>query len=141
MLIDSLPLTSNGKIDQQALLALGELEAQSEKAFVPPQTPIEQVLAGIWADVLGIKQVSTADSFFDLGGHSLLATRVVTLIREIFPINLPLRNIFEFTTVRELAEHMNRSADAMGVDILTMSRVLIDIAQLTDEEVEARLSE
>src|SRR5205085_7427916 len=141
VLIDSLPLNANGKIDRQALLALGTPLTQREKVFEPPQTPLEQVLAGIWAGVLDVKEVGATDSFFELGGHSLLATRAVTAIREVFPIDLPLRAIFESHTVRALAQYMSKSAANVGLDILTMARVLIDVSQLSDEEVESQLAE
>ncbi|HEX2188234.1 MAG TPA: phosphopantetheine-binding protein, partial [Longimicrobiaceae bacterium] len=101
VVLDRLPLTANGKVDRRALPA-PEL-ASAEERYVAPRTPTEEVLAGIWAEVLGIERVGVEESFFDLGGHSLLATRVVSRVRELFSVELPLRALFEGPTVAEMA--------------------------------------
>ncbi|HEU4452404.1 MAG TPA: condensation domain-containing protein, partial [Longimicrobium sp.] len=108
--MDALPLTPNGKLDRRALPA-PELASAGE-AYVAPRTPVEEVLAGIWAEVLRLERVGVEESFFDLGGHSLLATRVVSRVRELFAVELPLRALFEGPTVAELAvrvEEMRRA--------------------------------
>ncbi|HET7461692.1 MAG TPA: FkbM family methyltransferase, partial [Longimicrobium sp.] len=108
--LEALPLTPNGKVDRKALPA-PEL-ASAEDRSVAPRTPAEEVLAGIWAEVLGREQVGVEESFFALGGHSLLGTRVVSRVRELFGVELPLRALFEGPTVAELAvrvEEMRRA--------------------------------
>ncbi|HEX8321936.1 amino acid adenylation domain-containing protein, partial [Longimicrobium sp.] len=108
--LEALPLTPNGKVDRKALPA-PEL-ASAEDRYVAPRTPAEEVLAGVWAEVLRRERVGVEESFFDLGGHSLLATRVVSRVRELFAIELPLRALFEGPTVAELAgrvEEMRRA--------------------------------
>ncbi|MBA3441822.1 MAG: amino acid adenylation domain-containing protein [Pyrinomonadaceae bacterium] len=100
--LKSLPLTRNGKVDRQALPAPEE-SSELEKAFVAPRTPTEEALAGIWREVLGVKQVGVNDNFFRLGGHSLLLTRVISRVRAAFDVELPLRSLFEEPTIAKLA--------------------------------------
>ncbi len=101
MRLDALPLTGTGKVDRRALPAPEETAGGS--GFVPPSTPLEELLAGLWSDVLGIERIGRHDSFFDLGGHSLLATQVVSRVREACGVDLPLRRLFEAPTLEELA--------------------------------------
>jgi acyl carrier protein len=100
--LDALPLTSNGKVDRAALPAPTlnkDLNDTSDK----PQTTIEEMLAGVWSEVLKIDQVGVNDNFFDLGGHSLLATQVFSRVREVFAVEISLRSLFENPTIAELA--------------------------------------
>ncbi|CUS39185.1 non-ribosomal peptide synthetase [Candidatus Nitrospira nitrificans] len=99
--LDALPLTPNGKIDRKALPAPDDGEPLTQSGT--PRTAVEEILAGIWAEILGVKQVGVHDNFFELGGHSLLATQVVSRIRTSFQIELPLRSLFEAPTVEGLS--------------------------------------
>ena len=105
MMLDALPLTPNGKVDRRAL-PVPELRPELELTFVAPRTPIEEMLASIWAGVLGIEQLGIHNNFFELGGHSLLATQVISKVRDTLAVELPLRSLFEAPTVAELAEHV-----------------------------------
>ncbi|HEY0022710.1 MAG TPA: amino acid adenylation domain-containing protein [Longimicrobium sp.] len=105
VVLDALPLTPNGKLDRKALPAPDLTSA--EETYVAPRTPTEEVLAGIWAEVLRLERVGAEESFFELGGHSLLGTRVVSRVREVFGVELPLRALFERPVLRELAEEVD----------------------------------
>jgi len=104
--LDSLPLTSNGKVDRKALPPPDQSQRQSEVEFVAPANEVEEKLAAIWRETLQIGQdgrVGINDNFFHLGGHSLLATQVMSRVREAFQIDAPLRRVFEKPTIAELA--------------------------------------
>ncbi|BBD60559.1 amino acid adenylation [Nostoc sp. HK-01] len=105
VMLEALPLTPNGKINRQALPTLEQIQLQTN-AQKTPLTPVEEVIAGIWAQILSIGQVNIDENFFELGGHSLLATQVVSQLRTAFQIDLPLRSLFEYPTVTTLAEHI-----------------------------------
>ena len=109
VLLDALPLNANGKVDRRALPA-PEFTADAE--FAQPRTPTEELLAAIFAEVLGAERVGLHDGFFELGGHSLLATRVISRIRQSFQVELPLRALFEHATVGALAEQVEQARQA-----------------------------
>jgi amino acid adenylation domain-containing protein len=108
MLLEALPLTPNGKVDRQALPTFDQLRPQLEGTFVAPRTPVEEALASIWAELLGLERVGSFDNFFELGGHSLLATQVVARIRDTFHIELAVRSLFENPTVAGLASQLEK---------------------------------
>ncbi|HYR08135.1 MAG TPA: amino acid adenylation domain-containing protein, partial [Longimicrobium sp.] len=104
--LDRLPLNANGKVDRKALPA-PEYGGAGE-TYVAPRTPTEEVLAGIWAEVLGLERVGAEEGFFELGGHSLLATRVAARVRQVFGVELPLRAVFEQSVLSGLAAEIDR---------------------------------
>ncbi len=104
VVLEALPLTPNGKVDRRALPAPEGTRSGVESAYQAPQTPTEELVAKIWAEVLKVDKVGTHDDFFELGGHSLLATQAIFRVREAFQIELPLRSIFDMPTVAELAQ-------------------------------------
>ncbi|HEX2091631.1 MAG TPA: amino acid adenylation domain-containing protein, partial [Longimicrobiaceae bacterium] len=117
VVLEALPLTPNGKLDRRALPSPESL-ASDEDSRVALRTPTEEVLAGIWSGVLGVEHVASGDDFFDLGGHSLLATRVVSRIRETFGAEVPVRVLFESSTLGALAEQVDAALrDGRGVAV------------------------
>jgi acyl carrier protein len=99
--LDEFPLTSNGKIDRRTLPT--PEQSWSERKYVGPRTPLEEQLAQIWAEVLGLERAGVLDNFFDLGGHSLKATQIISRTQRALGVVLPLRSLFEHPTVADLA--------------------------------------
>ena len=99
----ALPLLPNGKIDRRALRAPDRSRPDLDEAFTAPRNATEELLVGIWAELLDVKGIGIHDNFFDLGGHSLLATQLVSRVRESFRVEIPLRRLFEAPTVAGLA--------------------------------------
>ena len=104
--LDRLPLNANGKLDRKALPALeiGQLQSQD---YLAPRNELEQTLAGIWAEVLKVERVGVQDNFFELGGHSLLATQIASRVQKTLQRDVPLRAMFECSTVEELAGYID----------------------------------
>ncbi|MFL6262093.1 MAG: amino acid adenylation domain-containing protein, partial [Thermoanaerobaculia bacterium] len=115
--IPAIPLTAHGKVDRKALPDPAEAVVPAEKGFDPPRTPAEELVAGIWSEVLRVERVGREDSFFDLGGHSLLATRVLSRLREVLGADLPLRALFESPTVAELAARIEEARTVGGIEL------------------------
>jgi acyl carrier protein len=118
--LKSLPLTANGKVDRRALSRIVPVSVRETTGFATPQGLIQEVLAGIWAEVLGagrVARVGAHDDFFALGGHSLLATQVMSRLRSAFGVEMPLRALFEAPTLSELAARIGqegRGAQALA---------------------------
>jgi amino acid adenylation domain-containing protein/thioester reductase-like protein len=104
MQLEALPLTPNGKVDRRSLPVPEQTRSELEATYVAPRTPLEQQLAEIWAQVLGLETVGIHDNFFDLGGHSLLITQLFAQVRDTFEVNISLRSLFKEPTVANIAE-------------------------------------
>jgi amino acid adenylation domain-containing protein/FkbM family methyltransferase len=114
-----LPLTSNGKVDRKALPDPGYPQQEQ----TAPCNMEEEILCGIFSEVLKLDQVGTAQNFFDAGGHSLLATQIISRVRNAFGVDLPLRALFEAPTVAGLAERLERARAATSVAVPPLARV------------------
>lgn len=132
VVLDSMPLTTNGKIDRKALPA-PNIAALSD-SYVEPKGESERLLADIWCGILKCEQVSRFDNFFELGGHSLLAIQLVSRIRETFTIELMLNKIFELSTLKELAFFIDKETKINNLDSALIS-------SMSEEEAEKLLSD
>jgi len=121
VVLDKLPLTPNGKVDRQALPAPDQSRPELEEGYVSPRNPIEEVLAGTWAELLKVERVGIHDNFFELGGHSLLATQVISRLRDSLQVELPLRSLFGSPTVAGLA-------------LATEEILMQEVEELTEDE-------
>jgi acyl carrier protein len=126
VMLDAMPLTPNGKLDRRALPAPPQSRPELRQLYVAARTPAEEIIAGVWSEVLGVERVGIHDDFFELGGHSLLATQVISRLREVFPAEVTLRHLFESPTVADLARRVERelttAAGAETPPIKTASR-------------------
>jgi acyl carrier protein len=140
VVLESMPVTPNGKIDRRSLPAPDTQKADLEVLQAAPTNPVEEVIAGIFAEVLGREQVGAGDNFFELGGHSLIASQVVSRLRDNFGIELPLRSLFETPTARGLAAALLQDP-ANRLKVEKTAQLLLILAQLSDREVQTMLEE
>jgi amino acid adenylation domain-containing protein len=137
--LDALPLTPNGKLDRAALPAPEAAAAVRE--YVAPRDEIEETLAAIWVEALGVEQVGVHDDFFELGGHSLLATQVIARIRAAYGIQLPLHSLFTAPRVSDLALAVTAAREpAADEDDGELAALLEELEGLSEEEAERLLS-
>jgi acyl carrier protein len=111
VVLKSLPLTPNGKVDRKALPEPERDRSVLKTPFSAPGTEVERTIAGIWEELLGIKNVGLQDNFFDLGGHSLLAVQAQARIRTALGVDLPVVKVFQYPTVKSLAGYLNREEE------------------------------
>ncbi|MEX6690965.1 non-ribosomal peptide synthase/polyketide synthase, partial [Danxiaibacter flavus] len=115
--LDSLPLTSNGKVDKKALpVADGTLQLSGQ--YVAPRNEAEEQLAAIWQELLGIEKISIHDNFFELGGHSLTATRVVAFVRERMQVEIAIKDLFLHPTIENLAASLYSRKQALLLPVI-----------------------
>jgi len=119
--LDRFPLTPNGKLDRKALPA-PEGEAFLSRGYEAPVGEVEQTLADLWAELLGVPQVGRHDNFFELGGHSLLAVQLISRLRSARGIELPLSELFAATSLAELAQRVAQARDSEQGDIPRVAR-------------------
>jgi amino acid adenylation domain-containing protein len=135
----SLPLTSNGKIDVRALPAPEETQFTGARDFVTPRNPEEEKLVGIWTQVLRLDRIGVNDNFFELGGHSLIATQIISRIRNIFRVQMPLHSFLETPTIAGLAEKISQ-CPVVETEEEEMARLMQELEGVTDEDAERLLA-
>jgi acyl carrier protein len=139
VVLDQFPLLPGGKLDRAALPE--PASARPERmAYVPPADPVQEVLAGVWADVLDLDRVGMTDDFFELGGHSLLITQAIYQIRETLRVEFSIRAFLTATTVAELAAAVRDEAAAAGVDVSRAAQLTLEVNAMDQAEVAERLS-
>lgn len=139
--IESLPVTSNGKIDRQALLSIAEQSTRciSKENYVPADTSIQKVLVSIWEDLLEVKPVGVNASFFAMGGHSLLAMQLLARLRKLFKVDLPVRALFQAETITDLETLLVSSEKSKG-QLNKTAELLLKIEAMPHEKRQALLN-
>jgi len=138
VVLAEMPRTPSGKIDRLALPD-PDLGGAQSTAYVAPRTPVEEAVAAIWEQVLGVQRVGVEDDFFALGGHSLLATQIVAQVRSDLAVNLPLHSLFTCPTVASLAaEIVGLMGDSEGDET---ARLMAELETMSDEEAQRLLAE
>ncbi|MYX40140.1 AMP-binding protein, partial [Streptomyces sp. SID89] len=126
--LPELPLTPSKKVDRKALPEPATAGELPDRPYRAPRNPTEEIVAEVWAEILGVERIGVDEDVFVLGAHSLLATRVLARLVAVFDVDLPLRCLFEATTVAALSQVLLEALEAQ-------------IAELTDEEVAALLAQ
>ena len=133
VILDALPVLPNGKLDRRGLPAPAQGRPELENSFVASRTPIEEALAEIWAEVLGLDRVGIHDNFLELGGDSLLASQVIAQVIKTFQVEVPLRSLFESPAIADMAVLIaqNQAKQAEPEDI---ERMLTELEALSEEQ-------
>jgi amino acid adenylation domain-containing protein/FkbM family methyltransferase len=144
VLLDTLPLLPNGKVNRRALPITEGLRPELAAAYEPPRSEVEQSIAKIWQEVLHLEKVGVNDNFFDLGGHSLLMVQVNNKLREIFNLNLPIVELFQHPTINSLGKYLSQKPENVTyfqetrdrtqkqIDALKQQKQLMKLSRKTD---------
>lgn len=139
VVLPALPLNANGKVDRGAL-PKPDWRDEAGPAHVPPRDPVEELLAGIWQEVLGVNPIGVEDDFFRLGGHSLLAAQALNRIGNTFEMEVPIRVLFEAPTVAAMARALVAREPTPG-HVATIAEIRRDVAGLSTDELRKLLGE
>ena len=137
--LNAMPLLVNGKINRHALPAPDQVRPELEQTFELPRNPIENALAEIWAEVLGLRRLGIHDNFFELGGHSLMATQILSRLSDVFQVEIPLRQLFLYPMIAELALIIEGELEKTERE--NVKQLLDEFEDLSDEEAERLLAQ
>lgn len=140
VLLDAFPLLPNGKVDRRSLPLPTPTQEALQQTFVAPRNAVEDIVASVWADVLGRQQVGVEDNFFELGGHSLLATQLIARLRDMFQVDICLGDLFAAASVAGLSQVMT-AQEAKPGQTVRIATALQRVAALSDAEVSRLLQE
>jgi amino acid adenylation domain-containing protein len=138
VLLEQMPLTANGKVDRSALPEAELGRGALSEGYVAARTPEEEMLAGIWREVLGVEQVGVHDNFFELGGHSLKATQLISRVRKALNFKMGLRQIFETPTLAGLTEQLLKD-EAVSGHFALIAQLKKKIEKMSAEEIRSVL--
>ena len=124
VMLDTLPLLPNGKVDRKALPAAQRYRPELETAYQAPQTETERLIATVWQEKLQVEKVGIHDNFFDLGGHSLLVIQIHSKLREIFEQELSIVHLFKYPTINSLAKYLSQKQTKKPAERPTQERAL-----------------
>jgi amino acid adenylation domain-containing protein len=138
--LDELPLTPNGKLDRRALPVPARVGSEVERNFVAPRTAVEEIVAELWSESLGLERLGVHDNFFEVGGHSLVATLLISRLRDAFQIDIPLSVFFNTTPT---VERMSEAIEMLLIERASdgdVEKILAELDGLSDDEVKAVLT-
>jgi len=139
--LDALPLMPNGKVDRRALPDPQAGSGADARMYIAPRTPMEQTLATLWGELLGVEQVGADDNFFDLGGHSLLATQLVSRLQETAHVELPVRALFEAPVLSQLAQQIDALQASRSNELESIMQALQQVQSLSENDVQWMLGD
>ena len=127
VVLKALPLTANGKIDYQALPTPEQFRPELKQLYIAPRSLLEQQLAEIWTEILGLEKIGIHDNFFELGGHSLLITQLLAKVRTTFDVELLLKDLFNAPTIADLAEIIREIVEVDGKTERQEEKIALDL--------------
>lgn len=139
---EKLPRLPNGKVNRRELNGLNEVieEEEEEETATPPHSPVEKVLSAIWSQIFNRNIIGMHDIFFEIGGHSLLVIQMISRIRNTLQVDVPFISVFNTPTIAQLSQAILMDENKRD-RIETTARLLVEIAKLPEDEVNARLRE
>jgi hypothetical protein len=139
VVLPQLPQTPNGKVDRRALPSPEMAQSEHDKVYAAPKSSLEEVLTGIWSEVLDVDGVGVDDNFFEIGGHSLLAARLISRVRDRLRVEVPLHTLFRSPTPAQFAASLLASAANPAV-VEKMAKLVASLSSLSDDEVKQILA-